>query len=137
MRFFELSELEMIGNQIFLESMVLDSDSFGLGFEELVRLEAVFGAEFSIKLKVFEFVEFEFVAVSFLFLFFQAVMKVLQFGLVLDQLMVEDALRIAALLKFHLVGFSRSNGLDMQLVKFFLEERVGTLQIAVFRKELV
>lgn len=36
MRILELSELEMIGNQIFLESVVLESDSFGLGFEVLV-----------------------------------------------------------------------------------------------------
>lgn len=36
MRFLELSELEIIGDQLFLKSVVLESDSFGLGFEELV-----------------------------------------------------------------------------------------------------
>jgi hypothetical protein len=97
----------------------------------------VLGAEFCVKLKVFEFVEFEFVVVSFLFLFFQAVLKVLQFGLVLDQLMVEDTLRIAALLQFRLVRFSRSEGFSMQLLELLLQERIGTLQIAVFGKELI
>ncbi len=97
----------------------------------------MFGAEFSVPLKVFEFVEFVFEVVSFLFLFFQAVLKVLQFGLVLDQLMVEDALRIAALLQFRLVRFSRSESLGMQLLELLLQERIGTLQIAVFGKELV
>ncbi len=49
----ELSEFEMVGDEFFLESVVLESETFGLSFEELVGPEAAPRTEFSLVLKVF------------------------------------------------------------------------------------
>ena len=73
----ELSELKIIGDQLFLKVMVLEPESVGLGFEEMLRPDAAFGTEIGLIFWFFEFFDLEFVLISFVPLLLETLLDVL------------------------------------------------------------
>lgn len=75
--------------------------------------------------------------IIFIFLFFETLLEVLKFGLVLDEFVVEDALGVAGFFELNARKLGRFEVLGVGLVELLLEEGIGVLELAVFGEDLL